>query len=329
LGHRVDHRLRNYWVVSPNVDNKPGTVPEWKRLSLRWHAAFMGYPPNGKSIGRRFARDIHEGDIILIARQKEKKPDAVAFGLVLDDKCERRANWPRSRFPDESYGADSVRVLKPFVEMAPGFPFPRSLPILSALRHKMALARLHPDRNPKHKQVCQWMWQQLSRKSKECSRTYSWLKTQPPHDVPSQAAPETALPTKKRDYEYQTPREERHARQREQKLVVRYENWLAGQGRKLVTTRLPGNIQCDAIDRRRRNLIEAKSSDAREFIRMAVGELSDYAFRLEVDYGYLNQAILVPRKPKPDIEEWLSSIKVSLIWPRRGRFEDNAGGRFT
>jgi hypothetical protein len=32
-----------YWVVSPNVKNKPKTVPEWKQASIQYWAAFMGY----------------------------------------------------------------------------------------------------------------------------------------------------------------------------------------------------------------------------------------------------------------------------------------------
>ena len=38
---------------------------------------------------------------------------------------------------------------------------------------------------------------------------------------------------------------------------------------------------CDRFEKKRHNLIEAKSSTKREYIRMAVGQLLDYAYQFE------------------------------------------------
>jgi hypothetical protein len=61
---------------------------------------------------------------------------------------------------------------------------------------------------------------------------------------------------------------------------------------------------------------------------MAVGQLLDYAFQGKEKLRNPNKAILLPRKPDPDIEEWLAHLKISIIWRERQSFLDNANGRF-
>ncbi|MGA2605870.1 MAG: hypothetical protein ABSH01_00265 [Terriglobia bacterium] len=80
---------------------------------------------------------------------------------------------------------------------------------------------------------------------------------------------------------------------------------------------------------KRRNLIEAKSSISREHIRMAVGQLLDYAFQVEKKFGKPNMAILLPRKPHPNSVNWLPQRNISLVWPEKAAFVDNANGQFT
>jgi 3-deoxy-D-arabino-heptulosonate 7-phosphate (DAHP) synthase len=61
---------------------------------------------------------------------------------------------------------------------------------------------------------------------------------------------------------------------------------------------------------------------------MAVGQLLDYAYQARKKFGRLNKAILVRKKPHEDVEEWLRDLEISLIWPDKEAFRDNAKGRF-
>jgi hypothetical protein len=83
------NKFRRYWVVSPNVRNKEKTVGDWRQASVIAEAAFMGYGPDekdGQSQGPKFAgkteNGIDQGDVILIARRSEHKPQIVGFGVV-------------------------------------------------------------------------------------------------------------------------------------------------------------------------------------------------------------------------------------------------------
>jgi hypothetical protein len=62
---------------------------------------------------------------------------------------------------------------------------------------------------------------------------------------------------------------------------------------------------------------------------MAVGQLLDYAFQGKKRFGEPNKAILLPEKPHPNIEKWLLSLDISIIWRKRGSFLDNANGGFS
>ena len=90
-----------------------------------------------------------------------------------------------------------------------------------------------------------------------------------------------------------------------------------------------GALQCDGFEKIRGNIIEAKSSASREYIRMAVGQLLDYAFQGRSKLGDTRKAVLLPEKPSKDIEAWLNSLNIGLIWPDGSSFLDNANGRFT
>lgn len=313
-------RIRSYWVVSPNVDRRDSTVNEWCQFSQERHAAFMGYPPHGKGAGSRFAKQINARDVILIARRHEKKPQIVGFGVVRDEKYKRRVKGVRA-----PYLFDSARVLEAFV--TPGLRLLTSIPFLSVLRHTKALVRLYPERNASHRRVCEWMWQRILGKSGNRLQAYPWLKTESFDGTKFEGTRDTAFrPNKQLDYTYRTREEIKQARRSEQGLMNQYENWLLSKGRSLVTARYQGNLVCDAIEKKRRNLIEAKSSNARERVRMAVGQLLDYEFQ---GGAKRNKAILVPKRPGADIEKWLQSLKIWLIWPQKGGFHDNKDGQFT
>jgi len=93
--------------------------------------------------------------------------------------------------------------------------------------------------------------------------------------------------------------------------------------------RVPGvalPLRCDIFLPERNVLIEAKSSDRREFVRMAVGQLLDYR-RYEKTEPEL--AILLPYWPNADIRDLLVSLDIALIWPHGAEFRDSVKGRYT
>jgi len=90
-----------------------------------------------------------------------------------------------------------------------------------------------------------------------------------------------------------------------------------------------GRIECDAWEEERQNLIEAKGSTSREDIRMAVGQLFDYAFQRKEGLKQPHKAILLPAEPARDSVEWLEPLGIKIIWRRGRSFLDNANGQFT
>ncbi|MGB7581710.1 MAG: hypothetical protein WBL85_04595, partial [Sedimentisphaerales bacterium] len=130
------------------------------------------------------------------------------------------------------------------------------------------------------------------------------------------------------DYKVQTKSRITRAKKVEAKLIDSYRDWIKKQDRILLAAKY-GTLRCDGYEKERRNLIEAKSSARREHIRMAVGQLLDYAFQGKEKFGEPHKAILLPKKPNPNIEKWLLSLKISIIWCDRGSFLDNANGWFS
>jgi hypothetical protein len=93
----------------------------------------------------------------------------------------------------------------------------------------------------------------------------------------------------------------RAAERAEQKLVLRYRDYMAAKG--IVVRRkryLPEGevrpIYCDAWVENRRALIEAKNSDGRDALRQAIGQLYDYRRFHEPP---VHLAVLLPYKPGP------------------------------
>ena len=292
---------RQYWVVSPNVDGKGNKIEEWKKEILRHRAAILGWGPdnwrNG-GMGPRFAgnsdarSNIQLGDIVLIARGK-RSADMVGFGVV---KGQLRAE----RLPpldNDVY----LRDLDPFKRCERA---PKSVPILAVLQHTWAFVQLHPEANPDTKRVCEWMARQLGLtegKDLPKSNTYGYK-----------------VRTRERVTEF---------RKREKKLLDDYELWLKKRGRHL--SELPyGRLKCDAWEKERQNLIEAKGSTSREDIRMAVGQLFDYSFQGKEKYKQPNMAILFLKKPPLERLEWLEPLGIKIIWRRGQSFLDNADGQF-
>jgi hypothetical protein len=120
------------------------------------------------------------------------------------------------------------------------------------------------------------------------------------------------------------------AERREQKLVLAYKAHLERRGCQVMRFRIhpPGEakpLYADLYDKTRNNLIEAKGSGTRAELRMALGQLADYGRFIKPPP---RRAVLLPARPRADLEELLRSEDVAAVWQERSGFTDNAGGRF-
>ena len=325
---------RRYWVVSPNVKNDNRTAGEWRQASVITRAAFMGWNPDdpqhgqiGPKFAGKVAGGIQPGDVILIARRYAGAPEVVGFGVV---DGEARTTLSGFQPPDEDFG--SLRRLQPFV------PWSRpsvDVPLAAAVTHTKALAQLHPDINDAHQRICEWMESHLERPrpgSPEVDqRTTDANATHSTHDdesEPRDIAIVSSPGNHQLDYEVRSKAEVRRAQRQEARLLENYTKWLQDQDRKLDSVKY-GALQCDGYEKARGNLIEAKGSATREHIRMAVGQLIDYAFQGKTKLGELHMALLLPEKPPKDVEAWLDSLGIRLIWTEGKAFLDNSNGQFT
>lgn len=304
---------RRYWVVSPNVHNDD-TVDAWRRLSAARHVAFMGWGLD-HPIGKRFVEVIGPNDVILIARRHRGRPDFVGFGIV-EGASHRRASF---QTPTKRYG--SFRHLRAFQDTFP----PARIPLMQALNHTMALVQLHPQRSSDHKKLCAWMNVRLRHGKHVSARKPREYRGKGRATFKPLPLPDSG----QLDYLVQTEAKTIRAKKIETRLVQEYEEWLRGKGRNLERHQFDGGLVCDAFEPKRKHLIEAKSSTRREYIRMGLGQLLDYAHQIRPRWGDVRLALLLPRKPPKRAVDWLAPIRVNVIWREGNRFRDNADGRFT
>lgn len=114
----------------------------------------------------------------------------------------------------------------------------------------------------------------------------------------------------------------RQAERSEQKLVVRYRDWLKAQGvgvmrRKYVPAGEVRPLFCDVWVPDWNLLVEAKNSDSREAIRYAIGQLYDYR-RFHTQEPSL--AVLTPYKPVGDRMSLLQAAGIGSVWPHGDGF---------
>lgn len=306
---------RRLWVVSPNVRDNNRTVGQWRQASVACKAAFMGYSPDNrehKQIGYKFAHVVRPKDIVLIARRYHDKPEVVGFGVV-DGTFKRSLKGFK---PPQSFR--SLRKLRPFKHLTAA---PRKLPIMDALGQTAALRELRPDKNPNHRLICDWMERKLAMKASANNRRVGNPEKMEAHL--GKLPPESEL-----EYEVRTRRKTLLARNIEAELVSKYRQWLE-DGQLTLELLKYRNLRCDAYEEKRGNLIEAKCSAKREYIRMAVGQLLDYAYLGRERFGKPNMAILLPERPDLKSFEWVSELNISFVWKEKDVFLDNANGRFT
>jgi hypothetical protein len=222
----------------------------------------------------------------------------------------------------ESFAA--ARRLAPYVPMS---RIPSGVPLIRVLRHKAALAKLHPNSDAAHRRVCRWLDQEIASSGANAAD-----ETSPDVRADKQSAMETRIVAGPKnhqlDYMVRPRAQIKRAIKEEALLLNAYKRWLKRQGRTLEAVER-GRLQCDGFERKRRNLIEAKASTTREHIRMAVGQLLDYAFQIQPRLGKPNMAILLPNEPDPGSVNWLAHLHISLIWRKRHVFLDNCNGQFT
>ncbi len=324
-------RERAYWVVSPNVRYSARSVSAWRRASVEFGAAFMGWSPDNPEhsrIGPKFAGRVQGGidprDVILIARRGGGVPEIVGVGVV---QGEATATLPGFTAPEE-FG--SLRRLRPFVPWSRSSP--NEVPLRAAVRHIRALAQLHPDTDEAHRRVCQWLEQHLRERVSSGSGPEGssiGRRSSRADDATSGAvAIVSSTHNYQLDYTLRSKVQVRQAQKVEARLLESYKKWLEVQERRLDSVK-NGGLQCDGYEEARQNLVEAKSSATREHIRMAVGQFLDYAFQGKERLGDPNKALLLPMRPSNDVERWLEAVGIKLIWPMRGAFLDHANGQFT
>jgi hypothetical protein len=125
--------------------------------------------------------------------------------------------------------------------------------------------------------------------------------------------------------------EPRPAKRAEQRLVLRYRDYLAAKGVRVCRGKyLPvGEVRpifSDVWVPDRHALIEAKNSDSRDDLRQAIGQLYDYR---RFHQPPVNLAVLLPYAPRPERLNLLRSADIQAIWPYGAIFRDSARGVFT
>ncbi|MER7119406.1 restriction endonuclease [Streptomyces goshikiensis] len=111
-------------------------------------------------------------------------------------------------------------------------------------------------------------------------------------------------------------REPHEAERVEAKLVREFAEHLRLQGHEITRQRIaPSEVAkwlfTDLYDATTNCLYEAKGSVARVAVRMAIGQLLDYA-------RFLPQpklALLVPSRPEPDLLDLCAHVQVTVVWP--------------
>ena len=113
------------------------------------------------------------------------------------------------------------------------------------------------------------------------------------------------------------------AQRRESRLVHAFAAWiLGGHGKVCRGLKIPhadGStiLRADAFIPELNLLVEAKSSASREALRLAIGQLLDYARWIE---PRPRLAILVPHQPADDMLELMAGLDIVCIWKSNGGF---------
>jgi hypothetical protein len=127
-------------------------------------------------------------------------------------------------------------------------------------------------------------------------------------------------------------REPYEAERREQQLVIALRDHLRTRQHEVCRLKIvpPGEAKplfSDLLDRTTGTLVEAKGSTERGAIRMAIGQLADYKRFMDPPPNHL--AVLLPSRPRPDLQALLTEEHIEVIWPTDGGFDDTTDGSLT
>ncbi len=141
--------------------------------------------------------------------------------------------------------------------------------------------------------------------------------TEPVKEVPvEQALTESMI--------VQGRREPYEAERREQRLVRSLAEHLESAGHDVCRLQfLPDGeaapLFCDLYDKTTNTLYESKSTVTRAAVRMAIGQLADYARLIE---PAPRRVLLLPERPRPDLLALATSQDVIVTWPDAGGFRE-------
>jgi hypothetical protein len=132
-------------------------------------------------------------------------------------------------------------------------------------------------------------------------------------------------------YDVSTTKAVMRARREESKLVADYSDYLVARGQLVYRQKIkvPGTAEVlytDLFNETRGQLIEAKAGISRGDVRMAIGQLADYAHLIT---PLPQRAILLEAMPTSDLHQLLRSQGVATIWRDGTGFLDDANGQFT
>lgn len=132
-------------------------------------------------------------------------------------------------------------------------------------------------------------------------------------------------------YEIRPSTKARRARRREAALVHDYGRFLEAMGDEVKRNEVwpldaTHALHTDLYNATRQHLVEAKAGVGRGEIRMAIGQLADYARFVS---PVKRRAVLLEAKPTPDLLALLESQGIGAVWRLGEGFEDNAEGAFT
>lgn len=156
----------------------------------------------------------------------------------------------------------------------------------------------------------------------------------PPPAKPAQQPEVQRIPIeqgKVEAYNVSTKKAVMRARREESKLVVDYSDYLIARGQlvcrhKIDVPGATGPLYSDLFNETRGQLIEAKAGISRGDVRMAIGQLADYARFIRPNP---QRAVLLEARPTADLHTLLRSQGISAIWRDGAGFLDDADGRFT
>jgi hypothetical protein len=173
-------------------------------------------------------------------------------------------------------------------------------------------------------ELAQWLLASLEAPAKQPARA----------PKPRQVPVVVSIPVEKGNveaYDVSTKKEVVRARREESRLVSDFARYLTERGdsvcrHKITVPGASSPLYSDLFNETRGQLIEAKAGTSRSDMRMAIGQLADYARLIEPAPP---RAVLLEARPRYELCELLQSQGIATIWRDGEGFTDNASRAFT